>query len=249
MTGALYPRRSTLWHAPLPASPLRYSQAPSGCGYPVFNRYYETAKTAAFAWPLASVSLARGCPHFFQGFARPARGKIEHGARTLVNRCHPNPVVCGGRGTALPAFQDTPICLCPALRSRSGLLALGLRPMAVTTYCVQGDAVPPCSNRRTQTVSQFSEFNDAALALAPYASCTPYGRATQCSLPSGCQPFSGGSVSPLGITNMFHVVCFIIHYSSCFGCWRDEHAGLPIQLPAFDQHRPTKNCEEPDSFR
>ena len=190
-------------------------------GYPAFKRYYEAAKTAVFAGPLASVSLARGCPHFFRGFAHRARGKIERSARTLVNRGRPNPVVCGGRGTALPAFQDTPLCLCPALGPRPGRLALGLHPLVVMTYCVHGGTVPLGSNRKTPTMT-FSGFNDAASTLAPYASCAPCGRATQCSLPSGCQPFSGGSEYPPGIANMFHVVCFIIRYSSCFGSWRDD---------------------------
>ena len=211
LTGAGSPRRSARWHAPLPDSPLRYSQAPSGFGYPAFKRYDETTKTAAFACPLASVSLARGCPHFFQGFARHARGKIERSARTLIIRCRPNPVVCDERGTALPAFQDTPTCLCPALRSRSGHLALGLHPLVGMTYYVHGGTVPLPRNGKTPTTTYFSGFNDAALTLAPYASCAPCGRATQCSLPSGCQPFSGGSDYPPGIANMFHVVCFIIH--------------------------------------
>lgn len=33
--------------------------------------------------------------------------------------------------------------------------------------------------------------------------CAPYRHATQCSLPSGCQPFSGGLVFPLGISYLF----------------------------------------------
>jgi len=174
-------------------------------GYPAFNRYYETATTTASACPRTSVSLARGCPPFSRGFARRARGKFEHSARTLINRCRPNPVVDDGHGTALPASQDTPLCLCPALGSRPGPPARGLRHTAVTSYCVQGDAAPPLTNRKAQTISRISGFNHAALTLAPYASCAPCGSATQCSLPSGCQPFSGGSVYPPGIDYMFHL--------------------------------------------
>lgn len=141
-------------------------------------------------------------------------------AQTLISRCRLLPAVIQESGTALPASQDTPLCLCPALGSRSGLHPLGLRPFTVTSYCVHGGAVPPGSNRKTPTL-KFSGFNHAALTLAPYASCAPYGYATQCSLPSGCQPFSGGSFNPPGIVNTFHFVCFII-YSSCFGSWRDD---------------------------
>ena len=63
-------------------------------------------------------------------------------------------------------------------------------------------------------MNQISGFNDAALALAPYASCAPYGIATQCSLPSGCQPLSGGSVYPPGIDYMFHLpfVGFLMYW-------------------------------------
>jgi hypothetical protein len=142
-------------------------------------------------------------------------------AQTLVSRCRLHPAVIQESGTALPASQDTPLCFCPALRSRPGLHAPGLRPFTVTSYYVHDGAVPPGSNRKTPTI-KFSGFNHAALSLAPYASCAPYGYATQCSLPSGCQPFSGGSLNPPGIVNTFHFfICFII-VSSCFGSWRDD---------------------------
>ena len=58
----------------------------------------------------------------------------------------------------------------------------------------------------------FRGFSYAALTLAPYASCAPYGSATQCSLPSGCQPFSGGCISPLGIDYMFHFPFVVISH-------------------------------------
>lgn len=69
---------------------------------------------------------------------------------------------------------------------------------------MHGGVVTPGVSRKTQTIP-ISGFNHAALTLAPYASRTPYGCAVQCSLPSGCQPFSGGSVYPLGIDYMFHL--------------------------------------------
>jgi hypothetical protein len=196
----------------LPGDPLRYSQAPSGCGSPAFQRYYETSKTAPPFDPAASVSLADRLLRRFPVFARNGPGKPGRCAWTLLNRCRPCPVV-RRRGVALPAFQETPVCLCPALRPRSGRPARGLRPLVVTTYCGQGDAVPPGKNRKTQTAIRLSGFNHAASALAPYASCAPCGNATQCSLPSGGQPFSGGISYPLGFANRFihSFVCFLLY--------------------------------------
>ena len=166
-------------------------------GYPVFDRYYETTTTAALA-PRASVSLARGFSRCVPGFAHVSDQKPAPRAWTLISRCRPNPAVIRKSRAALPAFQDTPICLCPALGPRSGPHARGPRPTDVATYCVHGDAVLPTSNRKTLTMMALSGFNHAALALAPYASCAPRGNATQCSLPNGCQPFSGGSHLPTG---------------------------------------------------
>ena len=166
-------------------------------GYPAFKHYYETIKTAASVAPFASVSLARGVLCCFPCFARRDRGKPAPCAWTLVTRCRPCPVVVQRIGAALPAFQDAPMCLCPALRSRSGLHALGLRPSKRATYCVPGGIGPPGVSRKSQTIP-ISGFNHAALTLAPYASRTPCGNAMQCSLPSGCQPFSGGSDLPTG---------------------------------------------------
>ena len=60
----------------------------------------------------------------------------------------------------------------------------------------------------------------------------------QCSLPSGCQPFSGGRGYPLGIVNMFHFV-YLINNSSCFGSWRDvffEEGSHDIRCPEAKRH-------------
>ena len=165
-------------------------------GYPVFERYYETTTTATLT-PRASVSLARGFSRCFPDFAHRGGGKHRPCARTLVSRCRPNPADKRKGRAALPAFQDTPMCLCLALRSRSGPHARGLRHR-VTPYYVHDGVVPPGTSRKTLTMQNFSGFNHTALALAPYASCAPCGNATQCSLPSGCQPFSGGSDLPTG---------------------------------------------------
>ena len=97
------------------------------------------------------------------------------------------------------------MCLCPALRSRPASMHLACAPLWVASYYVHGGVVPPRKNRKTLTMMEISGFNYAASALAPYASCAPCGNATQCSLPSGCQPLSGGSVYPLGIDYMFHL--------------------------------------------
>ena len=137
----------------------------------------------------------------------------------VVAPYRPVPAIVCGHGTALPAFQNTPSDLCPALRSRSGPHARGLHTLTVMTYCVHGGAAPTNTNRKAPTI-QISRFNDAASTHAPYASCAPCGNTTQCSLPSGCQPFSGGRGYPLGNLNMFHFVYLIIN-SSCFGSWRD----------------------------
>ena len=207
MSGAVAPPRLASEHVPLPGGPLRYSQAPFGSGSPAFKRYYETTTTAALANPPASVSLAGGFLRF-PCFARKGCGKRSPSAWTLVNRYRPFPALFEGTVRSLPAFQDTPMCLCPALRPRPGLHTLGLRPTKETTYYVHGGAAPPGTNRKAQTINKISGFNHTALALAPYASCAPCGRATQCSLPSGCQPFSGGSDLPTGyqfqVSSSFH---------------------------------------------
>lgn len=89
-------------------------------------------------------------------------------------------------------------------------------------YCVRGGSAPPYTNRKARTIFRLSGFYHAASALAPYASCGPYGRATQCSLPSGCQPFSGGNGYPPGIDVVFHFR-ILIAYSVPHGqmSWRD----------------------------
>ena len=90
------------------------------------------------------------------------------------------------------------MCLCPALRSRSGPQARGPRPTKKATYCVHGGVGPPGVSRQSQTMYPLSRLNHAALARAPYASRIPCGYAVPCSLPSGCQPFSGGCDLPTG---------------------------------------------------
>ena len=157
-------------------------------------------------------SLADGLPRCFPCFACRSRGKPGPCTWTLVNRCRPYPVF-RGRDVALPAFQETPMCLCPALRSRSSLHPLGLRPRRGTSYYGCVDVVPPGKNRKTRAIKRLSGFNYAAYALAPYASCAPRGNATQWSLPGGCQPFPGGTGYPLGFIYMFihPFVCFLMY--------------------------------------
>lgn len=219
MSGAVSPPRLAGMHFPLPGDLLRYSQAPFGVGSPAFKRYYVITKTAASFSPCASVSLAHGLLRLFPRFARTGSGNPRPCAWMLVRRCHPFPARFEGSVRSLPASQDTPMCLCPAPRSRPGLHALGLRPTTVATYCGHLGSVPPYTIRKTRTINELSGFNHAALALAPYASCAPYGRATQCSLPSGCQPFSGGCLFSTG----YRLTCFIFLslVSSCSGSWRD----------------------------
>ena len=101
------------------------------------------------------------------------------------------------------------MCLCPALRSRTGLHAHGPHGSKAATYCVRDGTAPPYTNRKARTTIELSGFYNAALTLAVYASCGPCGRATQYSLPSGCQPFSGGIDYPPGIDVMFHFRIFI----------------------------------------
>jgi hypothetical protein len=218
-----------------PVAPFATRRLPP-MGYPAFKRYYEVTTTAALA-PPASVPLACGFSRCFLDFAHVNSRKPAPRAWTLMSRCRPCPAVKRKSRAALPAFQDTPICLCPALRPRPGPRTLGLRPLMVATYCVHGDAVPPTQNRKTQTIHRISGFNYAALALAPYASCDPYGCATQCSLPSGCQPLSGGSVYPLGIGNRFHpsfvgflLFCLLARLCLCASVVHVWVWGLPNQV-------------------
>lgn len=167
-------------------------------------RYYETTKTAACVFPLASVSLARGVSRGSPFFAHARQVELGGRARTLLHRCRPCPVLSPENAGTLPASQDTPICLCPAHGPRPGPHTLGPRASRVTSYFVHGGTAPLFTIRKARTFFGLSGFYYAALALAPYASCGPRGRATQCSLPSGCQPFSGGSAYPLGIDGVFH---------------------------------------------
>ena len=62
------------------------------------------------------------------------------------------------------------------------------------------------------------------MAFAPYASCAPYGYATQCSLPAGCQPFRVGVIYPLGIDYMFHFLSLVSH---ALVSWRDLRSNFP----------------------
>jgi hypothetical protein len=181
-------------------------------------------------------------PSLAESFALPRafarRGREERGpdARTLVNRCRPNPVVCRriGAGSQLSRVPHVPLprsqtpvrppCTWPASHSRDVLL---------------------CARRCCPSVGYpndipVSGFNHAALALAPYASCTPCRNAMQCSLPSGCQPFSGGSVYPLG----YHY-----HVSLPFGCFlmfwllaRDPIGWIEI---LWLRHPPRSEISEP----
>jgi hypothetical protein len=66
---------------------------------------------------------------------------------------------------------------------------------------------PHSRSGRPRRAADFRDSITRALALAPYASCALYRRATQCSLPNGCQPFSGGSYLPTG---------YLLHVSSSF---------------------------------
>ena len=75
-----------------------------------------------------------------------------------------------------PSFPRYPRCLCPALGSRPGLPARGLRPNLVASYFVQGGAVPLGSNRKTPTIIRISGFYHAALTLAPYAVGDVFGK-------------------------------------------------------------------------
>ncbi len=142
-----------------PASALRsrpsfrrspgYSQAPPGLSFPAFHRYYETAKTAHCSIPVASVSLAPGslCQC---GCSLHEGTDLAPAAWTLVNRWRPLLVLHTGTATALPAYLDTPQCLCPALRLRSGLHTHGPRSLQTTSYCVHGGAAPLTPAERPQ---------------------------------------------------------------------------------------------------
>ncbi len=91
-----------------------------------------------------------------------------------------------------------------------------------TSYCVHVSAAPPYTTRKARTIIKISGFYHAALTFTPYASCGPCGRATQCSLPSGCQPFSGGIVYPPGINVVFHFAFLFLYsvpHNQVF--WRD----------------------------
>jgi hypothetical protein len=96
------------------------------------------------------------------------------------------------------------MCLCPVLRSRPGPTALGLRSTQEATYCVQHGAVPPCANRKTQTISKLSRFHHAALTLAPYASCAPRGTRRNVRFRAAANLSRVGVIYPLGIINRFH---------------------------------------------
>jgi len=217
LSGAASPPRLASAHGSLPGGPLRYSQAPSGFGSPAFHRYYETSKTAPPFDPSASVSLAAGLLRCFPVFARTGPGKPDPCARTLLNRCRPCPVG-RRRGEALPAFQETPACLCPALRSRSGRRARGLRPMEVTTYCEHGNTVPPGKNRKTQTVYVFRDSitrlqHSLHTLRAPLTGALRNVRFRVAANLSR----TGLATRRVSITGLF-ILSFV---SSCTVCWRD----------------------------
>ena len=197
-SGAVSPPRLASKHDSLPGCPLHYSRAPSGFSSPAFNRYYGTTTTAAPACPLASVSLASGCssraPKFRSPPPRNARCRRQDVVEPVASQSGSLfRARCGS--LSFPGYPHMPL---PCSRTPVSPHALGLRLTRMATYCVHGNAVPPTSNGETTTMMAISGFNDTASALAPYASCVPCGNATQCSLRSGCQPFSGGIDLPTG---------------------------------------------------
>ena len=60
------------------------------------------------------------------------------------------------------------MCLCPALRSRTGLHAHGPHGSKAATYCVRDGTAPPYTNRKARTTIELSGFYNAALTLAVY---------------------------------------------------------------------------------
>ena len=86
--------------------------------------------------------------------------------------------------------------------------------------------------------NQTNDPRDQTLRIMTQAtSCGPCGRATQCSLPSGCQPFSGGIVYPPGIIVVFHFV-FLFLYSVSHNqvFWRDVRSVVKLLL--FESNPP-----------
>ena len=167
-------------------------------------------------------------------FARARYSELRRHARTLFIRFRPSPASCQQNAGALPASPDTPVCLCPVLGSRPSLHAHGPRGSMTTSYCVHVGAAPPYTTRKARTIIKISGFYHAALTLSPYASCGPCGRATQCSLPSGCQPFSGGIVYPPGIIVVFHFVFLFLYsvpHNQVF--WRDVYFVVKISSSPF----------------
>jgi hypothetical protein len=217
-SGAATPPRLANGHVSLPGCPLRYSQAPSGFGSPAFKRYYETSKTAPPVDPPASVSLAVRLLRCLPNFARTGPGRPGRCARTLMNRCRPCPV-CRRRGVALPAFQDTPVCLCPVLRSRSGPHAHGLRHTRMATYCGHDDAVPPGKNRKTRAVYVFRDSITRLQHLlhtlrAPLAETR---RNVRCRVAANLSRM-GLATHRVSLTGFF----ILSVVSSCTVCWRDS---------------------------
>jgi hypothetical protein len=218
LSGAASPPRLASAHVSLPGGPLRYSQAPSGFGSPAFKRYYETSKTAPPFNPPASVSLATGLHRCFPVFARHDPGKPGRGAWTFCNRCRPCPVV-RWRGAALPAFQETPVYLCTALRSRSGRRARGPRHSRMTTYCEHGDTVPPGKNRKTRAVYVFRDSitrlqHSLHTLRAPLAGTL---RNVRCRVAANLSR-AGLATRWVSATGLF-ILSFV---SSCSVCWRDS---------------------------
>ena len=93
-----------------------------GTPSPAFHRYYEAAKTTVVAHRALrffgvapdSLELTSLVCSLGPGSPRPKRLGV-------VDRFHPVPVLVPRRPTVLPGSQRTPLCLCPALRSRPDL--------------------------------------------------------------------------------------------------------------------------------
>jgi len=170
-----------------------------------------------------------------------ARGRQSEVAEGAPHACAVEPIPATHHEPVMPSTRYcvvevrkspviTPVCRCPALGSPGpSLHAHGPRGSMTTSYCVHIGAAP-YTTRKAQTILRISGFYHAALTLAPYASCGPCGRATQCSHPSGCQPFSGRIVYPPGIIVVFHFVFLFLYsvpHNQVF--WRDMHFVVPLQ--------------------
>jgi hypothetical protein len=178
-----------------PLTPFPTPRLPQ-LGSPAFARYYEVSKTPARISEHSVCHVAPDTLGWLRWFAPGGRKADRRKARMLLSRCHPLRRFFPRTRSGLPGSQRTPLCLCPALGSRSDLGASPRCGALVWPPLTPRRRLRRCSPFETQSHG----FGIHCLRFVP-----PSRTTTQDSLP--------------GVASLFRVG-LVTHWvlSSSFGC-------------------------------